>query len=75
MHMDMKSSERKQAEQLRNIEQRHAAELRRIKSLNETSTKLKQEKWMDEKTRRIKEQTGKKCHAVFHVILDLELKI
>ncbi len=28
-----------------------------MKSLNETSSKLKQERWMDEKTRRIKEQT------------------
>ncbi len=35
---------------------RHSAELRRVKSLNETSSKLKQERWMDEKTRRIREQ-------------------
>ena len=28
-----------------------------MKALNETSSKLRQEKWVDEKTRRIKEQT------------------
>ena len=44
-------------ESLRSAEQRHAAELRRVKALNETSSKLRQEKWVDEKTRRIKEQT------------------
>jgi hypothetical protein len=36
------------------VEQRHAAEVKRLKSLQEASNKLKQEKWMDEKTKRIK---------------------
>ena len=46
-----------------------------MKSLHETSSKLKQEKWMDEKTKRIKEQTGwskvaiiasvPKCYSLF----------
>ena len=31
--------------------------IRRLKSLQDTSNKLKQEKWVDEKTKRIKEQT------------------
>jgi hypothetical protein len=39
---------------LKNVEQRHAAEVKRLKALQEASNKLKQEKWMDEKTRRIK---------------------
>jgi len=41
---------------LKNVEQRHAAEVKRLKSLQEASAKLRQEKWMDEKTRRIKVQ-------------------
>ena len=32
-------------------------QIKRLKSLQESSNKLKQEKWVDEKTRRIKEQT------------------
>ena len=59
MQLDLKNAERKYQESLRSVEQRHAAELRRLKSLNDTSNKLKQEKWLDEKTKRIKEQTGK----------------
>ena len=55
---DLKNAERKYQDSLRNLEQRHGAELRRLKSLNDTSIKLKQEKWLDEKTKRIKEQTG-----------------
>ena len=39
---------------LKNVEQRHAAEVKRLKSLQDASNKLKQEKWLDEKTRRIK---------------------
>lgn len=58
LHLDLKNMERKHVEQLKVVEQRHSAELRRIKSLHQTSNKLKQEKWLDEKTRRIKEQTG-----------------
>lgn len=58
LHLELKNCERKHQETVRNMEQRHAAELRRVKSLQETSSKLKQEKWLDEKTKRIKEQTG-----------------
>jgi len=39
---------------LKNVEQRHSAEVKRLKALQEASNKLKQEKWMDEKTKRIK---------------------
>ena len=51
------------------------SQIRRMKSLHETSSKLKQEKWMDEKTKRIKEQSGwskvaiiasvPKCYSLF----------
>ena len=51
------NAERKFQETLKNQEQRHSAEIRRLKSLQDTSNKLKQEKWVDEKTKRIKEQT------------------
>lgn len=57
-HLDLKNADRRHQESQRNAEQRHAAELRRVKALSETSSKIKQEKWVDEKTRRIKEQTG-----------------
>ena len=57
LHLDLKNMERRSQESLRSAEQRHAAELRRVKALNETSSKIRQEKWVDEKTRRIKEQT------------------
>ena len=57
LQLDLKNAERRSQESLRNAEQRHAAELRRVKALNETSSKIRQEKWVDEKTRRIKEQT------------------
>jgi uncharacterized protein YkuJ len=39
---------------LKNVEQRHVAEVKRLKALQEAGNKLRQEKWMDEKTRRIK---------------------
>ena len=42
---------------LKNVEQRHATEIKRLKALQESSSKIRQEKWVDEKTRRIKEQT------------------
>ena len=52
-----KNNEKKYQDTIKTVEQRHAAEIKRLKSLQETSNKLKQEKWVDEKTRRIKEQT------------------
>ena len=55
--LELSTQERKYQESFKNLELRHSAEIRRIKSLQETSNKLKQEKWVDEKTRRIKEQT------------------
>jgi 5-azacytidine-induced protein 1 len=55
--LEMSNTDRKCQESLKSTEQRHSAEIRRLKSLQETSNKLKQEKWVDEKTRRIKEQT------------------
>ena len=54
---ELANGERKYQEALKGQEQRHNSEIRRLKSLQETSNKLKQEKWVDEKTRRIKEQT------------------
>ena len=39
------------------LDQRHSAEIRRLRQLQDTTNKIKQEKWVDEKTRRIKEQT------------------
>ncbi len=58
LHQELQKNARKHEESVRNLEHRHGAEVRRLKSLQETSTKLRQEKWVDEKTRRIKEQTG-----------------
>ena len=55
--LELSNAERKFQETLKNQEQRHSAEIRRLKSLQDTSNKLKQEKWVDEKTKRIKEQT------------------
>ena len=55
--LELSNAERKFQETLKNQEQRHGAEIRRLKSLQDTSNKLKQEKWVDEKTKRIKEQT------------------
>ncbi len=57
-NLDLKNAERRHQESARNAEQRHAAELKRVKALNETANKVRQEKWVDEKTKRIKEQTG-----------------
>lgn len=54
---ESKNSEARFRDTIKNVEQRHTAEIKRLKSLNESSNRLKQEKWVDEKTRRIKEQT------------------
>ncbi|XP_040577290.1 uncharacterized protein [Lepeophtheirus salmonis] len=51
--------EKKYDDGIKGLESRHTAEIRRLKSLYESSSKLKQEKWLDEKTKRIKEQTVK----------------
>ena len=54
---EMKTAEKKFKDMLKNVEQRHATEIKRLKALQESSSKIRQEKWVDEKTRRIKEQT------------------
>ena len=54
---EMKAAEKKFKDSLKNVELRHATEIKRLKALQESSNKLRQEKWVDEKTKRIKEQT------------------
>ena len=54
---DLKVAEKKYKDTLKNAEARHATEIKRLKSLEASSNKIRQEKWVDEKTKRIKEQT------------------
>ena len=54
---EMKATEKKHKDALKAAEQRHLTEIKRLKALQESSNKLRQEKWVDEKTKRIKEQT------------------
>ena len=54
---EMKAVEKKHKDAMKNAEQRHATEIKRLKALQESSNKIRQEKWVDEKTKRIKEQT------------------
>jgi len=59
LHLEVRNKESRHQESTRALEQRHQAEVRRLRSLQEASSRIKQEKWVDEKTRRIKEQTAR----------------
>ena len=54
---EIKAIEKKHVDANKNSELRHAHEIKRLKALQESHSKLRQEKWVDEKTKRIKEQT------------------
>ena len=75
MHIELKNGTKKHQEMLKNLEHRHSEEIKRIKCLHETSVKMKQEKWLDEKTRRIKEQTGNTLFVISVELFDLKCSI
>ena len=41
------------------MESRHNMEMNRVKQINESADRLKRERWMDQKAKKIKEQTVK----------------
>jgi 5-azacytidine-induced protein 1 len=51
---DMKQLDKRHKDMVNSIEERHAAELRRIRTVQSSADKLKRDKWIDEKTKEIK---------------------
>ena len=51
---DMKQLDKRNKDMINSIEERHGAELRRIRSVQCSAEKLKRDKWIDEKTKEIK---------------------
>ena len=55
--VELRTLERRSKENISALESRHSLEINRLKHMNESSDKLKRERWMDQKARKIKEQT------------------
>ena len=51
------------------MESRHNMEMNRIKQINESSDRLKRERWMDQKAKKIKEQTVKSLESEVQKIM------
>ena len=51
------------------MESRHNMELNRIKTINESSDRLKRERWMDQKAKKIKDQTVKSLEGEVQKIM------
>ncbi|XP_074648896.1 centrosomal protein of 131 kDa-like [Tubulanus polymorphus] len=56
---ELKTMERKFSEKIKQMEESHAVEMSKIKDINAAAEKLRREKWIDEKTKKIKEMTVK----------------
>jgi 5-azacytidine-induced protein 1 len=54
---ELRTLERRSKENISAMESRHSLEINRLKQMNESSDKLKRERWMDQKAKKIKEQT------------------
>ncbi|CAG0915703.1 unnamed protein product [Notodromas monacha] len=62
--------DKRKKEELNSLEERHAAELRRLRSLQSSADKLKRDKWIDEKTKEIKDMTVKGLQPEVQRMLD-----
>ena len=66
---ELRNTERRNKENLKAMESRHNMEMNRIKQINESSDRLKRERWMDQKAKKIKEQTVKSLESEVQKIM------
>lgn len=57
--MEMKTKDKKYTDKITNITEHHNVELKKVKEVASASEKLRRERWIDEKTKKIKEMTVK----------------
>ncbi|KAK7506382.1 hypothetical protein BaRGS_00002494 [Batillaria attramentaria] len=56
---ELKTVDRKYQDKIKSLEESHAVEMTKIKEIQAAAEKLRREKWIDEKTKKIKEMTVK----------------
>lgn len=56
---DLKQNDKKYKDQLKSITDKHYIEMQKLKDMNEAAEKLRRERWIEEKTKKIKEMTVK----------------
>ena len=66
---ELRNTERRNKENVKAMESRHNMELSRVKQINESSDRLKRERWMDQKAKKIKEQTVKSLETEVQKIM------
>lgn len=54
---ELKNIDKKSSDRLKNMEESHRIELQKLKDVHEAAEKLRRERWIDEKTKKIKELT------------------
>ncbi|CAF0942879.1 unnamed protein product [Adineta steineri] len=54
---ELKTIDKKSSDRLKNMEESHRIELQKLKDVHEAAEKLRRERWIDEKTKKIKELT------------------
>ena len=67
---ELRNTERRNKENTKAMESRHNMEMNRIKQINESSDRLKRERWMDQKAKKIKEQTVKSLESEVQKIMN-----
>ena len=66
---ELRNNERRNKENVKAMESRHNMEINRVKSINESADRLKRERWMDQKAKKIKEQTVKSLETEVQKIM------
>ena len=66
---DIRNIERRNKENVKAMESRHNMEMNRVKQINESSDRLKRERWMDQKAKKIKDQTVKSLESEVQKIM------
>ncbi|PVD37615.1 hypothetical protein C0Q70_00211 [Pomacea canaliculata] len=56
---ELKTVDRKYQDKIKSVEESHAIEITKLKEIQAAAEKLRREKWIDEKTKKIKEMTVK----------------
>ena len=66
---ELRNNERRNKENVKAMESRHNMEINRVKQINESADRLKRERWMDQKAKKIKEQTVKSLETEVQKIM------
>ena len=66
---ELRNNERRNKENVKAMESRHSMEMNRVKQINDSADRLKRERWMDQKAKKIKEQTVKSLETEVQKIM------